>query len=205
MYKCFAICISICMKLSKYAKQKGVHYKTAYNWFKAGQIPGAYQHVTGTIIVPDVQPNVNTNNHVVTYSRVSNNSRRKELEYQVERIRVFCLAKGIVINKEYKEVASGMNDNRKQLWDMINSNPQIIIIENKDRLTRFGFNYLNRLLKRQGCKIIVINESKEDEQDLIRDLVSIITSFCCRLYGLRRGYNKAKRIRKEIEDDSIQN
>jgi predicted site-specific integrase-resolvase len=90
-----------------------------------------------------------------------------------------------------------MNDKRKQLIRMLETNPTRIIVENKDRLTRFGFNYLDYLLKKQGCFIEVINLSKEDEEDLIKDLVSIITSFCCRLYGLRRGQNKSKRI-KEI-------
>jgi predicted site-specific integrase-resolvase len=93
-----------------------------------------------------------------------------------------------------------MNDNRKQFWLMIEQNPSIIIVENKDRLTRFGFEYIKRLLTGR-CEIIVMNNENNDETDLIKDLVSIITSFCCRLYGLRRGYNKAKKIQQEIQKD----
>jgi predicted site-specific integrase-resolvase len=59
------------------------------------------------------------------------------------------------------------------------------------------------LLEKLQCNIDVINQDEEDEKDLLKDLVSIITSFCCRLYGLRRGQNKSKKIKEVIEDDNI--
>lgn len=74
-----------------------------------------------------------------------------------------------------------------------------ILVENKDRLTRFGFNYLKRLLKNQGTEIIVINEAEEDRVDLIKDLCSVIYSFCARLYGMRRAANKARKIKDELK------
>lgn len=188
------------MKLSEYAKLNGVHYQTAYRWFNAGLIPGARQLPNGTILVDSVEPKPHCD-CVVTYARVSNASRRKELEYQVQRIHQFCESSGLSVTASYKEVASGMNDSRKQLWKMIDSKPTHIVVENKDRLTRFGFQYLSRLLERQGTAIIVINESESDEQDLMRDLVSIITSFCCRLYGLRRGHTKSKQLVQGITRD----
>jgi predicted site-specific integrase-resolvase len=84
-----------------------------------------------------------------------------------------------------------MNDDRPKLNKiLLRKDWDIIIIENKDRLTRFGFNYLNLLLKLAGKQIIVINNSNEDKQDLINDLVSIIYSFSARLYGLRKRKNK---------------
>lgn len=191
------------MKLSTWCKQKGICYQTGINWFHKGLIPNAVQLNTGTILVNET-PEVNTKQRIVTYARVSNHSRKKELEYQVKRCQDYCIAKGYSIAKSYKEIASGMNDNRKQLWQMIDSNPTLIVVENKDRLTRFGFNYLSRLLEKQNCKIEVINQDYEDETDLIKDLVSIITSFCCRLYGIRRGQNKSQKIKEilEVENDS---
>jgi len=105
------------------------------------------------------------------------------------------------VHNIYKEVASGMNDNRREFWKMLESSPTKIVVENKDRLTRFGFNYLNKLLSKLGCEIIVINYSDRDEEDLIKDLVSIMTSFCCRLYGLRRGKNKIKQIKDIINNN----
>ena len=188
------------MKLSQFAKLKGVHYRTAFNWFHAGKIPGAYQMDTGTIIVPNEPINQPTSDpkRVVIYGRVSNYSRKEELNYQIKRIEDYAIAKGYSIDKVYKEVASGMNDKRKILWSMLDSNPTLIIIENKARLTRFGFEYLEKLLLKQNCKIEVIHKDSTDEADLIKDLVSIITSFCCRLYGLRRGRNKAKEIEEQL-------
>jgi predicted site-specific integrase-resolvase len=188
------------MKLSKWAKEKGVSYITAYRWAKAGEIEGVQFMKSGTILVNETKSNNKNNPNVVVYARVSSNNRRKELEYQVNRIAEFANSKGLIVNKIFKEVASGMNDNRTQLWKMLNSNPTIIIIENKDRLTRFGFNYIEKLLTKLNIEIIVMNPNESDENDLIKDLVSIITSFCCRLYGLRRGYNKAKQIKNNIEN-----
>ncbi len=192
------------MKLSKWCKQQGICYQTGINWFHKGLIPNAKQLNTGTILIEE-NNSVNTDNlKVVVYSRVSNHSRKKELDYQVKRCEDYCVAKGYSISKIYKEIASGMNDNRKQFWLMLESKPTLIVIENKDRLTRFGFNYLERLLKNQNCQIEVINQDHEDESDLIKDLVSIITSFCCRLYGIRRGQNKTHKIKEilEVENDS---
>jgi len=187
------------MKLSQWAKKNGVCYLTALNWFHAGQIPNARQLNTGTILI-DETIKVEIKERTCVYARVSNQSRKKEIQYQINRIVEFANAQGISIDKIYKEVASGMNDNRLQLWKMIDSNPTTIIVENKDRLTRFGFNYLEKILKKQGCKIVVMNRDYEDEKDLLQDFISIITSFCCRLYGLRRGHNKAKKLKKELND-----
>lgn len=192
------------MKLSEYAKLKGVHYKTAHNWYHAGRIPGAYQMDTGTIIVPnESEVNPNRQTRVVIYARVSNHSRRKELNYQVKRAEDYAISNGYAIDKVYKEVASGMNDKRKIFWAMLESKPTKIIVENKDRLTRFGFEYLDKLLNDVGCEIEVIHKDNSDENDLIKDLVSVITSFCCRLYGLRRGNAKAKAIMRGALDDCI--
>ena len=83
-----------------------------------------------------------------------------------------------------------MNFDRDGLSELIRlivkGQVELIVIENKDRLTRFGFNYLKKLLESQGTLIEVINPNDNDEQDLIKDMISIVTSFCCRLYWLRR-------------------
>lgn len=188
------------MKLSAWAKKNGICYITALSWFHANRIPNARQISTGTILVDDQPINIEKPKKVVVYARVSNASRKKEIQYQIDRVVQFANARGISVDKIYKEVASGMNDNRVQLWKMIDSDPTTIIVENKDRLTRFGFEYIERLLKKQQCEIIVMNRDEENEADLLKDFVSIITSFCCRLYGLRRGQNKAKKIRQELNE-----
>lgn len=192
------------IKLSKYAKQLGCSYQSALKKFHKGLIPGAYQEEsTGSIYVedPDVDPRKETPERTCIYCRVSNQSRRKELDYQVQRCLDFCAANGFKVDDIYKEVASGMNDSRNQFWRMMSSRPTRIVVENKDRLTRFGFEYIDKLYADRG-EIIVMNPNDNDEHDLMQDMISIVTSFCCRLYGMRRAKNKLDKIKKALEEEN---
>ena len=182
------------MKLSHWAKQQGIHYQTAWKWFKEGRIKGAYQTSTDSIFVPD--PAKKPEHRVVVYARVSNRARQDSLRSQAARCVDFANARGIAVNQTYSEVASGMNDARRELWRMLESRPTTVIVENKDRLTRFGFEYLKRLLEAQGCEILVLNSSNAEDEDLLKDLTSVIYSFCARLYGRRVAANKVKDIKK---------
>ena len=162
------------MKLSDWARKNNLAYITAYRWYRNGTLPvPTTQMPTGTIMVYENSSNVNPN-RIVVYARVSNQSRRKELDYQVTRITDFCAARGLAIDKIYKEVASGMNDSRRELWKMLDSNPTTVVIEHKDRLTRFGFTYLENLLKKQNCEILVMNKDSEDESDLMKNVFNAI-------------------------------
>jgi len=199
----YILCIGVQnnMKLNDWCKKQGINYHTGYRWFKKGIIPNAKQMTTGTILIDDdIKSEIKNDLKVYVYCRVSNNSRKKDLNNQVKRCLEFCTARGYEVIKVYKEIASGMNDKRKQLWKLLDNNPVKIIVEHKDRLTRFGFEYIEKLLKKQNCELIVINRDKEDESDLIKDLVSIISSFCCRLYGLRRGQKKSKKMKEILND-----
>ena len=191
------------MKLSVWAKQQGICYMTAWRWFRQGVIPvKAIQLPTGTILVQNA--NSESNSLIkknVIYCRVSSANKKDDLMRQIQRCCDFAAVKGISIDKIYKEIASGMNDKRRELVRMLDSNPTTIVVENKDRLTRFGFNYLEYLLKKQGCEIIVMNKDIENESDLTKDLISVVTSFCCKLYGLRRGRTTAKKIKEMVKND----
>jgi predicted site-specific integrase-resolvase len=188
------------MKLSDWAKTQGICYRTAYNWFHAGKMPcRAEQLPSGTILVyPDAEVKP-ANKEATVYCRVSTYERKDCLTGQAERCAAFAAANGISVSTVVKEIASGMNDKRPKLMKILTDPPEVLIVENKDRLTRFGFNYIKTLLNNQGCIVMVLNESETDEQDLMKDLVSIITSFCCRLYGMRRGINRAKEIKERIK------
>lgn len=189
-------------KLSLWAKEHGISYRTAFFWIKDGKFPCKYEKtVTGRYIVLDEENTSDKNETTIIYARVSHHSRKNELNYQVNRLEDFCLKNGYTITAIHKEIASGMNDNRKELWKVINKKPTRIIVENKDRLTRFGFNYIEKLLKEQGTEIIVVNEANEDKEDLIKDLCSIIYSFCARLYGMRRATNKVKKIKETLDKE----
>lgn len=106
------------------------------------------------------------------------------------------------INYEVSEVGSGLNDNRKKLLKLL-EDPQVttIIVEHKDRLTRFGFNYIETLLKNRGGEIVVINQVTSDKEDLIQDFISVITSFCARIYGQRRSKRSTEKLIKELETE----
>lgn len=181
-------------KLSEYARENSVTYRTAWNRFKSGKLKGAFFDETGHVVIP-LFPEKPKDNNVVLYARVSNNDRKKELEYQVERLRNYAINNGFNVIDEVKEIASGMNDDRPKLSKLLTRKDwNIIIVENKDRLTQFGYNYIDLLLNVLGKKIIVVNQINEDKQDLINDLVSIIYSFSARLYGLRKKKNKEQII-----------
>jgi len=186
------------MKLVDWAKQQGITYKTAWNWFKTGKMPvSAIKTPTGTILVQE-KTELSETKDAWIYSRVSTYAKKADLDRQASRVEDFCRARGWAIRQVVKEVASGMNDNRRKLRKLLESCPSRIVVEHKDRLTRFGFGYFEILLKQLGCELVVVNRDSEEKNDLVKDLVSIITSFCCRLYGLRRGRNKARQLKKEL-------
>lgn len=183
------------IRLTEFAKRQGVCYQTAWRWFKAGKLPSAELTPTGKVIIrePDEKP---IPTKTVVYCRVSSSQNKDNLETQAERVSGFCTAKGWVIGEIIKEVGSGLNDNRKGLIKVI-TDPTVarIVVEHKDRLTRFGFNYIKSLFPGE---IVVINEVKEDRDDLMGDFVAIITSFCARLYGLRRNRRRTEKIIEEL-------
>lgn len=188
------------MKLSVYAKELGISYRTAWEWFRTGKIKNAYKTKSGTVIVPDdVSPK---SDYVIIYARVSSSENKKNLDTQAERLTQYAIARGYKINKVVKEIGSGVNDNRQKLQKILSEGKATkIIVEHKDRLTRFGFNYLKTLLEKQGCHIEIVNEAGNDKDDLMQDLISIITSMCARYYGLRRSKRKTDKIIQELRTD----
>lgn len=190
------------MKLSQYAKKMGVTYQTAHKWFKHGQIDGAYQLSTGTIVVPDEQEQSKRTKTII-YARVSSNEQRQtNLITQADRLVDFCLANGWIVDDIVKEVGSGLNDTRKQLNKLL-KDPTVkrIVVEHRDRLTRFGFHYLEILADIEGFEIIVANKTLDnDKDDLIADFTAIITSFCARLYSKRRQKHKQDQLEKLLLD-----
>jgi putative resolvase len=190
------------MKLSQYAKQQGISYRTALRWWQAGQIKG-YQAPTGTIIVAPEESTSQTTEKVAIYARVSTRERKDNLERQSERLSSYCAAKGYQISLVVKEIASGVNDSRPKLLSLLkDTSITRIVVEHKDRLTRFGFNYLETLLEAQGRTIEVVNMAENDKEDLVADLIAIVYSFTARLYGQRRAKRKTEKIVAELEKEN---
>lgn len=190
------------MKLSDYARKIGVSYRTAYRYWKAGQLTGK-QLPTGTIIVEDdVIVKHLSIKRVAIYCRVSSSEDKRNLESQVERVTDVAAANGYQITHVVKEIGSGLNDNCKKLLNLLDDKDwDILIVEHKDRLARFGTKIIESLLQQTNRQLKVINEAQEGESDLMQDFVSIITFYCTRLYGFKHSKRKIERIIKELNQD----
>jgi len=192
------------MKLSTWAKKMGISYRRAWQMFKDGKLPNAKKLPTGTIVVlEEEKANVlSTQNIVAIYARVSSHENRDNLEKQAERLKEYAIAKGYQIKHIVKEVGAGVNDARPKLINLLNKQDySILLVEHKDRLTRFGFNYIRLLCEKQGKLIEIVNGAEDEKEDIIQDFVAVIYSFSAKLYGLRRAKRKTEKIIKEITQD----
>lgn len=187
------------IKLSEWARLNNYTYRGAFGVYQRGKIPNASKTSSGSILV-EIEDGYNKKpEYNVVYARVSSSENKKNLETQADRVSQFCNVNGWIVHEVIKEFGSGLNDSRPKLEKLLKENKATrIIVEHKDRLTRFGFNYINTLF---DGKIIVINEVKEDEQDLMQDFVSLVTSFCARLYGKRRSKRQTEKLIQELSND----
>jgi predicted site-specific integrase-resolvase len=176
------------MRLSEYAKQMGVTYKTAFRWWKAGKLD-AYQLDTGTIIVRDPIES-KTPTGVALYARVSTTGQKEDLERQVQRLKDYAASRGYQVSKVVQEVASGLNDSRPKLTKLLtDASIGTIVVEHRERLTRFGFAYIEQLMQMQDRHVEVVFPT-DTNHDLVDDFIAVITSMASRIYG--RGHSKAR-------------
>lgn len=180
------------MKLVHWAAQQGVPYKTAWLWFKRGVLPvKAIQLKTGTILV-DPPPQA-TEQAVALYARVSSHDQKGDLDRQLGRLSSWAAKDGLKVVKTVKEVGSGLNGHRSKLTRLLRDPAiNIIVVEHRDRLARFGSEYLEAALAASNRRLSVV-EKGETKDDLVQDMVDLLTSFCARLYGRRSAKNRAKR------------
>lgn len=177
------------MKLSVWAKENGVSYRAALNWFHAGTLPvPAQQLATGTILV---DPPVSETGVVVAYCRVSSHDQKADLERQAGRVLTLSSECGIRIDRTVTEIGSGLNGRRTKLRKVL-ADPKVstIVVEHRDRLARFGVEYLEAALAAHGRKVVILDDA-ELPDDLARDLTEVLTSMCTRLYGRRSATRRA--------------
>lgn len=181
------------MKLSQYAKKVGVTYRTAFRWWQNGQIKG-YQLLSGTIVVTE-REELQTLQHgqVAIYARVSSHEHRANLEWLED----YCAARGYQVSKVVKEIGSGVNDNRAKFLALLEDQRiTTIVVEHQAWATRFGFRYLDTLLRGQGRTLEVVSLAENNREELLADLVS----FAARLYGQRRAKRKTEAIVKQLQE-----
>ena len=191
------------LKISQYAKQQNVTIRTVWNWIKKNELK-TEKTSTGRIRIIIDENDIIKNKNIAIYARVSSSENKNNLEKQKERLLSYCNAKGYQVSKIVTEIGSGLNDERKKLESiLLDKKIDIIVIEHKDRLARFGLNYIIKLLELDNRKIEILNPQNNEQNDLMQDFVSIITSFCSRLYGQRRTKRQTEKLIKELEKDNI--
>ena len=181
------------MRLSEWARREGVHYQTAWKWFRDGALPvPARQTATGTILV-DVPRREEQTAGVALYARVSSSDQREDLDRQVGRLAAWATAQGLRVTGTVAEVGSGLNGSRGKLKRLL-ADPAVgtIVVEHRERLARFGVEYVEAALRAQGRRLVVIEEREVDD-DLVRDITEVLTSMCARLYGRRSARRRAER------------
>jgi putative resolvase len=184
------------MKLAAWARANGVHPQTAYRWFRQGTMPVPARRLpSGTILVqvPASDHDGGLDQRAVLYARVSAHDQRGELDRQVTRLSGWATAQGVTVAEVVTEVGSGVNGRRPKLRRVL-ADPRaaMIVVEHRDRLARFGVEQLEAALSAQGRRLVVVDPGQTSD-DLVGDMVEVLTSFCARLYGRRGARNRALR------------
>lgn len=196
--------------IGEFAGLIGKTQQTLRNWDKNNILKPAYVAPSGFRYYSEAQLNqilgikiLNKPKKVIGYCRVSSQKQKDDLERQIQYVREYMIAKGYQF-EIITDIGSGINYNKNglnKLIDMIISGEaEKIVILYKDRLVRFGFELIENICNKYGTVIEVIdNTEKTEEQELVEDLVQIITVFSCKLQGKRA--NKAKKMIKELTEN----
>ena len=214
-YNHFEVKIMTMYSIGEFGKQIGVTPQTLRNWDKRGELKPAHVSQGGTRYYSEEQRNQflgiagrkKPKRITIGYCRVSSNKQKDDLERQIENVKTYMIARGYQFDI-IQDIGSGINYNKKGLSQLIDkiTNGEIdkVVILYKDRFIRFGYELIEKLCNKYGTEIEIIdNTEKTEEQELVEDLIQIVTVFSCRLQGER--VNKAKKMIKELmEDDTSQ-
>ncbi len=197
-------------------RRLGISFITLKRWIYSGKIR-AVRTPTGRWMIPEseiekiISGKEGTREvRAIIYARVSSSDQKKDLERQIEYLTQYCSAKGYRVIDILSDVASGLKTNRRGLFKLfkyvIGRQIDVIVVTYKDRLTRFGFEYLEYFFKQYGVRIEVVygEEPKDAYQELVEDLLAIITRFAGKLYGMRSHKKKRlvqgfKKLLEEVE------
>lgn len=155
-----------------------------------------HQTASGTILVDaalEEKPRA-----VALYAGVSSHDQRHDLDRQLARLSQYAADQHSHVVESLAEVGSGLNGKRRKLLRVL-SNPKIgaIVVEHRDRFARFGSEYLEASLAASGRRLIVVDASEMNE-DLVQDMIAVLTCFCARLYGRRSARNRAISIQRTL-------
>jgi putative resolvase len=181
------------MRLQQWAEQQGIHYQTAWRWFRDGKLPvPAVQTPTGTILVQSDTPRGSTAAvGVGLYARVATHDQRANLDWQVARLSAWAAQAGLPVMRVEAEVASGMSGRRTKLRRLLaDSAVTVVAVTHRDRLARANAELIQAALTAQDRRLVMLDD-EEVTDDLVDDLVVVLTTFCARLYGRQSARNRA--------------
>lgn len=192
--------------INKFSKILGVSAQTLRNWDRNGKLHPHHTSISGYRYYSQNQLNqiINIKSDiervVIGYCRVSSNKQKDDLTRQIENMKTYLISQGKPF-KIISDIGSGINYNKKGLEELIKliiqNKVQKVVVFYKDRLLRFGFELIEYIANLYNCSIEIIDNTKKTEQEeLVEDLIQIITVFSCKLYGKRA--NKAKKLVKEL-------
>jgi predicted site-specific integrase-resolvase len=185
------------MRLAAWARRQGISYTTAWRWVKDDVMPVPWQQSpTGTILVD--APMEEKPSAVALYARVSSHDQRGDLDRQLARLSSYAAEHDLHVVEAVAEVGSGLNGKRRKLLRLLSdATIAAVVVEHRDRFARFGSEYLEAALAASGRRLIVV-DSSEMNDDLVQDMISVLTSFCARLYGKRSARNRAISIERAL-------
>ena len=185
------------MKLSDWARANGVHPKTAYRWWRNGALPVPARQINARVILVDDAASTNRGAPdllaVGLYARVSSYDQRSDLDRQIARLSQWAAKDGARVVRIEAEVGSGMNGARAKLRRLL-ADPAVrtVVVEHRDRLGRMNVELVEAALSAGGRSLVVLDPAERDD-DLVRDMTEVLTSFCARLYGRRSARNRAEK------------
>ncbi len=196
--------------VSEFAKLLSVSVRTLQRWDVQGKLVPSRTPTNRRLYTDEHLAQAkgilgkNTKRKNVVYARVSSQAQKPDLNNQIKMLEQFCAASGIAVDEWVEEIGGGLNFKRAKfvrLFDeIINGKVNTLVIAHKDRLARFGYEFLEHLCAANGCKLVVMNvESLSPEQEMIQDMLAVVHCFSARLYGLR---NYRTALRKALDHDT---
>lgn len=188
------------MNLKEWAAAQGVSYATARAWHAAGKLPVPAYRVGGLILIGEPAQPARAGSTVV-YARVPSAGQKPDLDRQVARVTAWATAQGLSVDRVVTEVGSALDEHRREFLALLRDPAvSVIAVEHRGRLARFGAEYVEAALQAQGRRLLVADTSEVDD-DLVRDVSEILTSLCGRLYGRRGAANRAARAMAALKQD----
>ncbi len=181
------------IRLSQWAAQFGMRRMTAWRHYNGGTLPPELlPKKIGNIIYVLANPEAPAG-RIVGYAGVNSAEQKPHLENQANRLWAYAGQQGILLDGVVSEIASGLDDRRPKLHQLLGDpTVQTIIVEHRERLARFGVGMVEAMLEARGGSLMAI-DAAEAPDDLVRDMTEILTCFCTRLYGKRSAAHRARR------------